>query len=71
MAQGAVAQWARVASREVSLMIKKIFVAALIGFLVFFIAYRPLSAAMVARRVGSVLVGMAEGVGDFVTNLVP
>ena len=52
-------------------MVKKAFLAALIGFLVFFAAYRPFDAAMVARRVGSTLVSIAGGFSDFVTNLVP
>jgi hypothetical protein len=51
-------------------MVKKIFLATLIGFLVFFVAYRPYSAATVARRVGSVLAGIAGGFGDFVTSVV-
>ena len=52
-------------------MAKKVFLAALIAFFVFFIAYRPLSAAAAARWVGSILQGIALGFGDFISNLVP
>jgi hypothetical protein len=52
-------------------MVKKIFLVALVGFLVFFVAYRPLSAATVARWLGGILQGIATGFGDFLANLVP
>jgi hypothetical protein len=39
-------------------------------FLVFFIAYRPQSAAQVAKSIGSAIMDLANGFGDFVTQLV-
>jgi hypothetical protein len=51
-------------------MLKKVLTWGLVAFLVFFIAYRPASAANVVKSLGSGLVDIATGVGDFFSNLV-
>ena len=51
-------------------MPKKILTWGLIAFLVFFIAYRPASAANVFKALGSGLYDVATGIGAFFTNLV-
>jgi hypothetical protein len=51
-------------------MVKKILTWGLVAFLVFFIAYRPASAAAVFRSLGSGLYDIATGVGEFFSNLV-
>ena len=51
-------------------MPKKILTWGLIAFLVFFIAYRPASAATVFKQLGSSLVDVANGIGAFFSNLV-
>ena len=51
-------------------MVKKILTWGLVAFLVFFIAYRPQSAAAVFRSLGSGLYDIATGVGEFFSNLV-
>ena len=40
-----------------------------IAFLIFFIAYRPESAANIARSIGSGIMDLASGFGDFFTSL--
>lgn len=49
---------------------KKIFTWGGIAFLLFFIAYRPDSAADVFQSLGSTVADIAQGMGDFVTSLV-
>jgi hypothetical protein len=51
-------------------MVKKILTWGGIAFLVFFIAFRPDSAADVAKSLGGGIVDIAQGFGDFFTNLV-
>lgn len=51
-------------------MVKKFLAWASLAFLLFFIAYRPQAAASVFRSLGSGVVDIAEGVGDFFTSLV-
>jgi len=51
-------------------MIKKILTWGGLAFLIFFIAYKPSSAAMVAKTIGGGIVGVLTGVGDFFSNLV-
>ena len=41
-----------------------------IAFLVFFVAYRPLQAANAFKSLGSALMDIAIGFGDFLSNLV-
>jgi hypothetical protein len=51
-------------------MIKKIFTWGGLAFLIFFIAYQPNSAALVAKTIGGGIVDILTGVGDFFSNLV-
>jgi hypothetical protein len=51
-------------------MVKKVLTWASIAFLIFFIAYRPESAAEVAKSIGGGIMDLASGFGDFFTNLV-
>jgi hypothetical protein len=51
-------------------MVKKVLTWAGIAFLVFFIAFRPNSAADVFKSLGQAIVDIAQGFGDFFTNLV-
>jgi hypothetical protein len=51
-------------------MVKKVLTWGLIAFLVFFIAYRPTSAAAVFRQLGSSLYDVATGIGSFFSSLV-
>jgi hypothetical protein len=51
-------------------MVKKVLTWAGIAFLVFFVAYRPNSAADVFKSLGGGIVDIAEGFGDFFTSIV-
>jgi hypothetical protein len=51
-------------------MLKKILTWGAVAFLIFFIAYRPQSAAQVFRSIGSGIMDIATGFGDFFSNLV-
>jgi hypothetical protein len=51
-------------------MLKKVLAWLGVAFLIFFIAFRPASAAEVFRSIGSGLMDIATGFGDFFTNLV-
>jgi len=51
-------------------MVKKFLTWAGIAFLIFFIAFRPNSAADVFKSLGGGIVDIAQGFGDFFTNLV-
>ncbi len=51
-------------------MVKKVLTWGSIAFLIFFIAYRPQSAAQVARSIGNGIMDLATGFGDFFTSLV-
>lgn len=50
-------------------MLKKVLRWGGLAFLVFFVAYRPHSAANVVQSLGSGLVGIANGFGDFFAQL--
>jgi len=52
------------------IMLKKTLTWFGIAFLVFFVAYRPLQAANAFKSLGSALVDIAIGFGDFLSNLV-
>jgi hypothetical protein len=58
-----------VGSREAE-MVKKVLTWALVAFLVFFVVSRPTAAAQVVKSIGSGIVGIGQGFGDFFTNLV-
>jgi hypothetical protein len=49
--------------------VKKIFSWLFVGFLIFFVAFRPDGAAQAVRGIGAVLMAIAQGLGDFLTNL--
>jgi hypothetical protein len=51
-------------------MLKKVGTWGGIAFLVFFIAYRPSSAAEVFKSIGGGLVDVLQGIGDFFSSLV-
>ncbi|WP_213454897.1 hypothetical protein [Rhizomonospora bruguierae] len=51
-------------------MIKKIMTWGGIAFLIFFIAFRPDSAASVFKSIGGGIMDIAQGFGDFFTSLV-
>jgi hypothetical protein len=51
-------------------MIKKVLTWGGIAFLIFFIAYRPSSAADVFSSIGTTVADIATGFGDFFTDLI-
>ncbi len=51
-------------------MMKKVLTWGGVAFLVFFIAYRPTSAANVVKALGGSLVDVATGIGNFFSSLV-
>ncbi|MGC4804563.1 hypothetical protein [Micromonospora sp. DT233] len=51
-------------------MVKKVLTWAGIAFLIFFVAYRPSSAADVFKSIGGGIMDIAQGFGDFFTSLV-
>lgn len=51
-------------------MIKKILVWGGVAFLIFFVAFRPDSAANVVKSLGGTIMDVAQGFGDFFSNLV-
>jgi hypothetical protein len=51
-------------------MVKKILTWAAVAFLIFFIAFRPDSAAEVFKSVGGGIMDIAQGFSDFFSSLV-
>jgi len=51
-------------------MVKKVLTWGLIAFLIFFMAYRPQSAAAVVRSIGGGIMDVMAGFGDFFSNLI-
>ncbi len=51
-------------------MLKKVLAWVGIAFLIFFIAFRPASAAEVFKSIGAGMMDIATGFGDFFTRLV-
>ncbi|GAA5193016.1 hypothetical protein GCM10023322_53870 [Rugosimonospora acidiphila] len=51
-------------------MVKKVLTWGLVAFLIFFVAYRPESAAAVFQSLGSTLVDIATGFGNFFSSLI-
>ncbi|MBB5870480.1 hypothetical protein F4553_003859 [Allocatelliglobosispora scoriae] len=51
-------------------MVKKILVWGSVAFLIFFVAFRPDSAANVVKSLGSTVMDVAQGFGDFFSSLV-
>ncbi|GAB3979831.1 MULTISPECIES: hypothetical protein [Plantactinospora] len=48
---------------------KKVLTWLFVGFLIFFIAFRPDGAAELVETIGAVLMAIAQGIGDFLTRL--
>ena len=48
---------------------KKVLTWGFVGFLIFFIAFRPDGAAQTYKAIGSVLMAIFQGCGDFLTRL--
>jgi hypothetical protein len=59
-----------VLDRRIAGMVKKICTWGCVLFLIFFIAFRPASAAEVFKSVGAGIMDIATGFGDFFANLV-
>ena len=51
-------------------MVKKILTWGSIAFLIFFVAYRPASAAQVFQSIGGGIMDIASGFGEFFARLV-
>ena len=51
-------------------MVKKVLTWGGIAFLIFFVAYRPQSAAEVVKSIGGGIMDIATGFGDFFSSLV-
>jgi hypothetical protein len=51
-------------------MVKKVLTWGVVAFLIFFIAFRPNSAADVFKSLGGGIMDIAQGFGDFFTSLV-
>jgi hypothetical protein len=56
--------------RRMLRMLKKVLAWVGIAFLIFFIAFRPASAAEVFKSIGAGMMDIATGFGDFFTRLV-
>jgi hypothetical protein len=50
-------------------MVKKVLTWAIVAFLVFFVVSRPASAAQVVKSIGSGVLGIGQGFGDFFSKL--
>ena len=50
--------------------VKKLLTWGSVAFLIFFMAFRPDSAAELTKAIGGVLMALAQGFGDFFTGLV-
>ncbi|MDW5322539.1 hypothetical protein ACN27G_14060 [Plantactinospora sp. WMMB334] len=48
---------------------KKVLTWLFVGFLIFFVAFRPDGAAELVETIGAVLMAIAQGIGDFLTRL--
>jgi hypothetical protein len=51
-------------------MLRKLLAWAVVAFLIFFVAFRPDSAAEVVKSLGAGMIDIAQGFGDFFTSLV-
>jgi hypothetical protein len=58
------------AGRGLTVMVKKVLTWGGIAFLIFFVAYRPQSAAEVFKSLGGGIMDIATGFGDFFSSLV-
>jgi hypothetical protein len=51
-------------------MLRKLLAWVLVAFVIFFVAFRPDSAAEVVKSLGAGMIDIAQGFGDFFTSLV-
>jgi hypothetical protein len=51
-------------------MVKKILTWGAVAFIIFFVAYQPRSAAAVFKNIGGGIMHIANGVGEFFSQLV-
>ncbi|WBB78962.1 hypothetical protein O7606_22640 [Micromonospora sp. WMMD882] len=51
------------------IFLKKLLVILSVGFLIYFMAFRPQGAADLFRAIGVALLAIAAGLGDFLTSL--
>jgi hypothetical protein len=51
-------------------LVKKLLNYAVVGFLIFFVAFRPTAAASVTKWIGETLIAIANGFGNFFAGLV-
>ncbi|MEU2612433.1 hypothetical protein ABZ570_12765 [Micromonospora sp. NPDC007271] len=51
------------------IVLKKLLAWGLVAFLIYFVAFRPDGAAQLVRTIGTALMAIAQGVGDFLTRL--
>ncbi|WP_198940493.1 hypothetical protein [Micromonospora sp. CB01531] len=49
--------------------VKKLLIVGAVGFLIFFMAFRPDGAAQLFKSIGALLMAIAQGLGDFLTGL--
>jgi hypothetical protein len=54
---------------EVGPMVKKVAMFATVAFLIFFVAYRPASAAAATKWLGKTIASIATGFGDYASRL--
>jgi hypothetical protein len=59
----------RNATGRYSMTVRKVFTWLFVAFLIFFVAYRPASAAAATKWIGGALSGLATGFGDFFSHL--
>jgi hypothetical protein len=52
-------------------VVKKVFLWLFVGFVIFFIGFRPAAAAAAVKWIGGALGQLAVGFGDFFSRLVP
>lgn len=49
--------------------VKKIFSWLFLGFVIFFMAFRPDGAAATCKAIGGMMMAIAQGLGDFMTSV--
>ncbi|MFU8875224.1 hypothetical protein [Micromonospora sp. SL4-19] len=50
-------------------LLKKLLTWGFVGFLIFYMAFRPNGAAQLCKSIGAALMMIAQGLGDFLTGL--
>ncbi|MFU8853312.1 hypothetical protein ACNAW0_20325 [Micromonospora sp. SL1-18] len=51
------------------IVLKKLLAWGLVAFLIYFVAFRPNGAAQLVSTIGTGLMAIAQGIGDFLTTL--